>query len=247
MFRSLESEWQQLAGSRFYRRRLEWWASEEPALAGLRGQDVVDIGRSRDQDRACAVLEALARLAQAGDEMALRTALQALLPRLVTLAGTYLRPGLDIEERAAMIVAIAGEEVARCVPGTARTPYDFRLWSNVRRRFGRQVAAHARAMNHLVLTELAELDRSAGPRVEREVGGHDLVALCAWVAQQAGLEPATARLIVLTRVAGVPLEHLATAEGRTAATLRKRRNRAEAKLRAALARRSLDHVDQWCA
>jgi hypothetical protein len=226
---------------------LRRWGAEEAALRLGDGNEVVAAGRSRHQARACEVLEALARLAQAGDELAMRTAVQIFLPRLAALVDTYWRRGLDPEERAAMVAAIAGEEVARCVPGEARTPFDFRLWSNIRRRFGRQVAAHGRAVDRLVLAEEAELERSAGDRHQPDVDERDLVALCWWVAELASVDHATARLIVLTRAAGVEIADLATAENLTPATLRKRRSRAEAKLRSALARHHDQREVERCA
>ncbi len=49
------------------------------------------------------------------------------------------------------------------------------------------------------------------------------------------LEPEEAKLILLTRLADVPLTRLAVGSGRTAETLRRRRRAAEVRLRMAVA------------
>jgi hypothetical protein len=246
VFRALVADWDRVAVSRRYRRQLSGWARSEQALGVVDGHALVRAGRSRDQRLACDVLEALARLAQSGEDLALRSAVQVLLPRLSSIADSYWRPGLDAEERAAMVIAVANEEIVRCRPGTAGTPFDFRLWSNIRKRFGRQVAADDRASHHLVLADTAELDRAAGATdLDLEP---DQAALARWVVERAGVDARTARMIVLTRIGGVAVHEL-SGPGRTPDALRKRRARAEAKLRRALelGMAPLDRPLLWCA
>ena len=240
-FRLLLADWETQSTSRRYRRRLRQWARREPALAVDAPQALIEATNfyakgNHEQDRACAVLEALARLSQAGDELATLTILRILVPRLTVLVDQYHRPDLDVDDRSAMALTIAGETVARCVPGTASTPYDFRLWSNIRKRFGRHVSAHCRRSSRLDLVEPTVLvDRADTARQHSDrVVDDDIGELCGWVAERAALDLGTARLIVLTRVGGVAVEDLVDIEGWCAQTLWKRRKRAERRLETAL-------------
>ncbi len=241
VFRLLLADWDRQKETRLYRTRLRQWARSEPALDVAHGEELIAATNfyakgNEEQDRACAVLEALARMSQTGDDLATLTILRALMARLTILADRYGRPDLDGGERAAMVLMIASETVATCVPGTATTPYDFRLWSNIRRRLGRHIAAHSRRVDHLDLTDpfsLADHPGTVGrefPVVDDHIG-----ELCEWVAERAELDLGTARLIVLTRVGGVAVEDLVDIEGWCAQTLWKRRKRAERRLAQALA------------
>ena len=136
-----------------------------------------------------------------------------------------------------MALTIAGETIASCIPGTASTPYDIRLWSNTRKRFWRHVNAHLRRARHLELTDPRLLVDQADPAdaTAGRCGDDDISELCEWVAERAALDLGTARLIVLTRVGGVAVEDLVDIEGWCAQTLWKRRKRAERRLEQALA------------
>ena len=99
-FRLLLADWERQSTTRRYSTRLRQWAQAEPALDVARGEDLVEAccyyTTSEDQDRACRVLEALARLSQAGDDLAMLTILRGLMSRLtymVDRAGRFLRPG----------------------------------------------------------------------------------------------------------------------------------------------------------
>jgi hypothetical protein len=81
----LDREWSELATSPRARRALIRWANDDhPALAGLSNLDELLAAR-RDNNRAPALLAALAALAPT-DELAARTLLQALVPGLARLS-----------------------------------------------------------------------------------------------------------------------------------------------------------------
>jgi hypothetical protein len=238
---AMDREWAVLAASRGYRRRLRVWADQEPALDFFTGDQLIKAVRGHES----AALEALARLAAAGEQLALRTALQILLPRLMYLAG---QPSLDfagqadMDERLAILVDLAGQQLLSCEPGSASTPYDFRLWSNIRRAFSR---GHARALQ-CAIAEVA-LDDVAGHEDQDAVlaaiglstpapagDDLDLQGLAEWVAATARVSMDTATLVAVTRVGGIKMSALAEAEGVAANGLVVRRRRAERKLAMAL-------------
>jgi hypothetical protein len=93
LYRQLTQEWAQLHSLTSTRTQVRRWGRNEPALAGFtRPGDVVDAIDAGDHDRKNELLLALIRLFQGGQQLAGRTVLQALLPRLSRI-GT--RPGLS--------------------------------------------------------------------------------------------------------------------------------------------------------
>jgi hypothetical protein len=88
--RQLTHEWAQLHSLTSTRTQVRRWGRNEPALTGFtRPGDIVDAIDAGDHDRKNELLLALIRLFQAGQQLAGRTVLQALLPRIGA------RPGLS--------------------------------------------------------------------------------------------------------------------------------------------------------
>ena len=255
VFAALEGQWNELAASTQLRARIRTWAERSPALADYSdGHQLVE-DASRDRE----LLEGVARLA-AEDSVAMTATLVALLPRLVYLANiggnarsTTGETSLDYDDRCAMVVSIAHEVVLRCHPDDGSTSwYDRRLWSNISKRYRRWVEqqraslnAAAERLGEMSITGTAEsISGEVGQRlaaaftIEPDCFEHDeaaLAELCQWVADRASVDLGTARLIVMTRAGGVPIEALVEAEGASAPTIRQRRLRAEQRLATALA------------
>ncbi|MBE1609961.1 hypothetical protein [Actinopolymorpha pittospori] len=83
LYRQLTQEWAALHTLPSTARTIRRWARTEPALAGFaRPGDIVDAIDATGNDRKNAILLALIRLFQAGQQLAGRTVLQALLPKL---------------------------------------------------------------------------------------------------------------------------------------------------------------------
>ncbi|MGF0118765.1 hypothetical protein ACQFYA_20930 [Promicromonospora sp. Marseille-Q5078] len=83
LYRHLAQEWVQLQTSASTRSTLRRWARTEPALAGFaRPGDIVDAIDSAPNARKNEILLALIRQFQGGQQLAGRTVLQAMLPKL---------------------------------------------------------------------------------------------------------------------------------------------------------------------
>jgi DNA-directed RNA polymerase specialized sigma24 family protein len=229
--RTLEQEWRTLAVSRRYRQRLRCWASDHEVLDAPDGVALIKAVRWVAEAPA---LEALAELA-VHDDLALRTAIQILLPRLAALAYRCSEQGEDGDEALAQLIELATYFIRTCAPGTAGTPYDFRLWSNIRRAFVRRARAARVAAADESLDALNEEDVDALlVDTTARVGDLDLQGLAEWVADMANVSLDTATLIALTRAGGIVLQDIAEAEGVASDRLRQRRMRAERKLASAL-------------
>jgi len=253
VFAGLVAEWGSVAASRQFRTRLREWATAHPALDYPEGTHLLDAALNGDDETRCAILEALAKLAPV-DELAMRTAIQALLPRLVYLVNRTNRSPIDIDDRAATVMVIAHETLVGCQPGTAGTQYDLRIWSNIRKRFIRHLDAVDRSLDaeserfglmavsggdqtdsHSWTALDSAMQSALAHEPESISNAMELAELCDWVAARARIDLGTARLVVLTRAGGVPVEDLIGSEGASSQSIRRRRLRAEKRLATALA------------
>ena len=244
VFAGLRAQWDTMATSRRFRSQLQEWSTRHPVLEVFAdGEDLMAVA-PKDRD----VLEALAAEA-VDDEMAMTATLVALLPRLAHMVKKHTWTGLDIDDRCAAVMAIAHETVVKCRPGTASSWYDRRLWCNISKRYNRYVddylshtdaiADHLGALATDTSLEFGYHDAGVAPALADHVDpvgtDFELAELCDWVATRARVDLDTARLIVLTRAGGVPVEDLVGSEGLSAQSLRRRRLRAEKRLATALA------------
>jgi hypothetical protein len=230
---ALETEWGQVASSRLAREALERW-SEDPALWGFRDLDeLVEFANRRRQPAASdRVLAALARRART-DDLAARTLLQAVLPGLKSIIRTYGRNGTN-DEVGSAVIAIAFERI-RCYPIARRPEHvaanillDTR--QAISRRRARDVALREATGEPADVTCLLRV-----PARSERSASDELVHLVAEAVQRGALSPEGARVIVLTRVADVPIAELATRQGEDARAVRQRRRRAELSLVSAAA------------
>ena len=232
LIRRLEAEWQVLAPSRWLRDRLETWASEDDRLSFDDGEKLVAAAQSRhasswaERDQVLAAL--LKRAPQ--DALAKRVALQVVLPGVKSLIDGV--RGWDVEERAARVVATAVDVLAWCASEPAGTPPSFRVYANTRRRVLRS-AVRDRSEPVVFVEDYAHLEHGDNTPVDRgETERFD--DLVAWVRRHGRVREDAARIVVLTRVAGVSVEELAAAQDVDPQTLRQRRLRAERRVRQGL-------------
>jgi len=224
----LHDEWQHLAGSPESRRALACW-SEDPALGGFADlyavvAEIQRRGRPAESDR---ILLALLRRAPS-DDVACRTVLQAVMPVLKSLMSAYQLTGAP-EDVSTATVEAAFERIRRypCDRRPARVAANLLndtrqvLWRAARRE--RRLSLAIEPFTKEVLEDLD--DRSSEPSAPDE-----LVDLVGEALRLGHVQPAGARVILLTRVIDVPIDDLASEMGLKAPTLRKRRQRAEAAL-----------------
>ncbi len=228
LFCSLDQDWCHQASRPRSRQALRCWTETQPALGQFCDLDQMLLhvhrrGHPASSDRVLAALAALAPT----DDLAARALLQALLPGLKALTHSFGWRG-DHEETAAAVVAGCWERI-RTYPIDRRPR---RIAANIlldtRQRVIRQRNRSICESDKTNPDELASDGGTVHPGVE--LMGHVGDAL-----RRRFLEPEEAKLILLTRLADVPLTRLAVGSGRTAETLRRRRRAAEVRLRMAVA------------
>jgi hypothetical protein len=228
LFKELEAEWSELAVSPQAVVAVETWAGSDFSLLGLKNlRDVVHIvQRSGLPSGGDQVLACLATRAPS-DPLAARALLQAVLYGLIRIAVDFRCATHSDEELASIVVAAAYERI-RTYP-IERRP--------------RSIAAN------ILLDTRQKVSRSLfRPRVSEvltpDVGRHvadnsdapaadELLGLIDEAVRTRKLRIEDARLIVMSRVAGVPTAELAAGSGCAPQSLRRRRQRAEAALAAA--------------
>jgi predicted RNA polymerase sigma factor len=141
--------------------------------------------------------------------------------------------GWDVEERAARVVATTVDVLAWCAAEPAGTPPSFRIYANTRRRILRSAVRH-RSEPLMFVDDYTHLEaRGDPPHDTNDTDGSD--HLIEWVQRHGRIREDAARLVVLTRTAGVSVEELASAEDVDPQTMRQRRLRAERRVRQNLA------------
>lgn len=227
LFCSLDSDWCHQATRARSHQALARWAQTSPALStfGDLHQMLVHVHRRGHPASSDAVLAALASLAPT-DDLAARALLQALLPGLKALTHSFGWRG-DHQETAAAVVAACWERI-RTYPINRRPR---RIAANIlldtRQRVIRQYNGAICGADETDPEEVVPEHAADHPAVE--LLGHVGDAL-----RRRCLDPDEARLILLTRLADVPLSRLAESSGRRPETLRRRRRAAEARLAVAV-------------
>jgi len=249
----LRAEWTVLASSTTLTQRLGRWSQDESALSEVRdGHRLLECTEDRSNpDRADGILACLVKWAAAdngNDRLAERCVLQIMLPGATRLAAsTATRTGVDLADADATTLTILTERI-RSFPWRERTcRVAAYLMGEVRWRLRRElVQPHMQqrtweqTADHEELVRLAEGRGPLWPSMtsvllSRTLAGVELRHLMAWSARQRGVTPANMRVILLSRVAGVPVKELAAAEDIPVHSLRRRRQRGEQQLAAASA------------
>ena len=157
-------------------------------------------------------------------------ALQVVLPGLKSLINGI--RGWDAEERAARVVATALDVISWCATEPAGTPPSFRIYVNTRRRVLRS-AVRARSEPVVFVDDYRQID--ADDEISDDPSDEQTVEqLVKWVQTRGRIREDAARLVVMTRTAGVSVDELAAAEDVDPQTLRQRRLRAERRVRESL-------------
>jgi len=229
LVRRLDAEWRVLAPSRLLRDRLHAWEAQDHRLAFDDGDQLVAAAQRRDASSWAErdhVLTALLERAP-DDALARRVALQVVLPGLKSLVNRI--RGWDVDERAARVVATALDVISWCATEPAGTPPSFRIYTNTRRRVLRS-AVQARTEPVTFVDDYSGLDTGTDT-TECIAEAQRFDQLVEWVAQHGRVREDAARLVVMTRAAGVSVDELAAVEHVDPQTLRQRRLRAERRVR----------------
>jgi DNA-directed RNA polymerase specialized sigma24 family protein len=232
LIRRLDAEWRVLAGSRLLRDRLRTWGAGDERLAFEDGDRLVAAAQRRDAASWAERDQVLAALLERviDDALARRVALQVVLPGVKSLINGI--RGWDVEERAARVVATALAVISWCATEPAGTPPSFRIYTNTRRRVLRS-AVRARSEPVVFVDDYSHLEADEDP-VDGKSEAQEIDELVEWVQQRARVRDDAARLVVMTRVAGVPVDEVAAAQDVDPQTLRQRRLRTERLVRQSL-------------
>lgn len=225
LFTKLDSEWQWVSASSHAAAELEAWAVEDPALRRLADLGALvrfaqAPGHPGESDK---VLLCLARRTR-DNSLAARTLLQAVLYGLIKIAADF-KGATDSDEEAASIVVAAAYDRIRTYPVRKRPRHiAANILLDTRQTVSR--ALFRPRVDQLLVDDLAPLlPESSGPSATEE-----LLALIEEALREHLIKTDDARLIVLTRVADVPVNAIAAVRGCPAQSLRQRRLRAEASL-----------------
>ncbi len=227
LFRDLNQEWSLTANSRRAAESLERWKSVEPVLTEFSDlAAIVERAHDPDRSRRDDVMAALVRLGRQ-DPLAWRVVLHVVMPGMVCTARRFSSGAHSQDEIAATVVTAAWERIAEY-------PLDRRP-----RNIGGNIALDTRQISS------RRLFRNSGVEIPTEelahyraapAGGADpavtLVRLLDRAVERNLVSPADARLVALTRIQDVPVAELAAERGVLPHSLRRRRLRVEAALRA---------------
>jgi DNA-directed RNA polymerase specialized sigma24 family protein len=228
----LEHGWGVFAQSAHGRRVLARWQQAEPILAGYGTFDELTVAAQdqagRDLDHRDELHLALLRLS-ARDEDARLAMLHLLRPALVSSARLY-SDVWHFDEAASITAFAALDRIVRYPHGLPRPAASIVRW--VRRALGKE-AARLRRQPPLVPWDdcLDQLAVEAG-----QPSCDELVQIVARALDAGVIDEDKARLVLLNRVVGVSTADMAELAGSPKATIRQRRNRAEAAIAAYVAR-----------
>ena len=220
----LQTDWDRISSSDEARRSLQQWSATYPELVARDIQHLLEMRLNPSE--AGGILRALAVLAPE-DRLAARALLQAMLPGLIKLAKTA---GHGDQESLEEMVALAWERI-RTYPTSRQGSVAGNVLLDVRKRYW-----HDRKLQ-AVIAGPQEIEHVAGasvPAAEELAVSRLEFAETLRVAGRVVSRPAV-RLVVSTRVAGIPLAEIARQEGLSARALAMRRLRAERVIRRRMA------------
>jgi DNA-directed RNA polymerase specialized sigma24 family protein len=244
LFDLLEREWPQLEGSHGANRALKKWGSEDGDLAPFSSvEDLMAPAGSPRHRAGDAALAALVRRA-ASDDLAARVLLQLLLPGLKDLARRYRWMG-EPEEVAAVVVVAAYERIRtypierRPVRIAANVVEDTRqhLWRRAKREDSSWGTPSEEGWATPFLRGSANFEAGTLEQSDDYQAGNPggLPELLEWALAEGHLSADAVELLLLTRAHEVPIAELCQRSGESPQTVRRRRLRAENRLRAAVA------------
>jgi hypothetical protein len=225
LFCDLNRDWQLISRHRTTRPALARWKDLEPDLGPAASLDgLIELAHSRQPATSDAVLGGLLRLG-ADDDLALRVVLHAVMPGLIHHARRFIAGGAPPDEAAEALVAAAWQRI--------RTyPLDRRP-----RSIGANIVLDAQQQSGVALFRHAGIEvpdpQAAAGSPCRPDSTARLLAIVGHAVRSGVVTAADARLVIATRVHGVPIQDLAHQEGIQPHSLRRRRLRIEASLAAA--------------
>ena len=231
----LEKEWAVLATSSVADAAVRRWGSGGAVLGRFGTVDALVAhveNRSTSPEERDEVFCALGGLA-AEDDMAARTLLQLLLPGCKATVARYRWASETADELAAEVVADVYDRI-RALP--ARTTHRWiaaAVLGATRKRLLRRAGHQGRQGRHLSLEE----GSAAGSTAAEDAGptaADELAEMLGWATAEGHLGPADAELIRLTRLSHVTVAQLCEESGEDPQVVRRRRLRAEHRLRAAV-------------
>lgn len=226
----LDAEWQELAGAPEALDALRAWTAQDRALAPFAdlGAAVRFARQPGHPHRSNDVLSCLVRRAGT-DGLAARTLLQSVLYGLIRIA-VDLRAAAGSDEEIASVVVAAAYERIRTYPVERRPDH---IAANILLDTRQAVS---RNLCRPRVTEVLRADiRRQDAEEEPASATEQLLALIDEAVRMRRLGREDARLIVLTRIADVPIHELAAQRGCLPHSLRRRRLRAEHALAATVA------------
>ena len=229
LFTQLDAEWRELGASAAAAAAMCSWARDDAPLRGFADpREVVHfVQRSDRRELSEEVVACLAARAPS-DPLAARALLQVVLYGLIRIAADFRGATYSEEEVASVVIAMAYERI--------RTyPIDRRPRSVIANVLLDTRQAVSRSLCRKRVPEILAADVGSTRGEEPEMSATDeLLALLDEAVRGELLRLDDARLIVLTRIADVPTADLAVERGCAPQSLRRRRQRAEAALAAAV-------------
>lgn len=228
LFNELLIDWGRYSASPTAREAIARWTRGAGPLSGVGSPDelVATLRDPDDLDGRDERMLALLRLAR-DDADARRVILQALWPGLLSLTTIYGRPW-DYEDTASTVVQLALERIADYpLHRTQRTAANIiRDVQHQLHRVRLREERSSRAIGSPLSLDVARELCGAEPVTASE----ELIELVAEAVRTKRISVREARLIVLRRVFDTPTAATATEEGRRPGSVRKARERAEARL-----------------
>lgn len=246
LFSVLGHEWDALCARPATQLTLKAWGREDDAFAGFAtlGDLVARIeNRQTPLAEREEVLSSLACLASS-DELAARTLLQLMLPGIKALLRRFYWSG--DAERTADVVATVYARIRAFTPSPRPTWVARRLFECARRRLRTTVEQQHRQALHedrwthegagtepgerpLLASDILAAELAVRPHSAAD----ELAELLEWATAQGHLRPDEAELIRLYRLDHVPAAEVCALRGGAPASLERRRQRAESRLKAA--------------
>ena len=233
--RYLQDEWQKVADSEELFASVKRWTHRHPLLAHRTPAEIISLvvrpgwHRERKRDEALGCL-----LEHSHEPLSQLMVIQSLLPQVTHLIDrSWIR---DADEFAAYVIAVITEMISDWQRGDIICVHWW-LYRNIQTRvlqstqIWRQFWQHEAQMNETRIEEEAEQIPETAPEPGTSASLPDLISM---VMQQGSLDRLTAELVVLTRTGCLTVESMSRTTGLAPQTLRRRRLRAEERLRARL-------------
>lgn len=230
LFTRLDAEWRELGASPPAVTALGMWAGTDGAFREFSNlcELVEGMRHSADRERNDELLACLAGRAQS-DPYAARALFQAVFPGLIRIAADF-RPATHSDEEIASVVIATAYERIRTYP-IGRRPRS--IAANVLLDT-RQAVSRSVCKPRVREVPTADIEKLIVKAPEK-TASDELLGIIAEAVRTRRLGVVDAQLVVLSCLAAVPTVELAAAQGCTVHTVRRRRLKAEAVLKAVAA------------